>query len=348
MIQIDGSEGEGGGQVLRTSVALSALTNKPLRVFNIRAKRPYPGLMPQHLNAVAAVADLCDAQVKGLSIGAKEIEFIPSDIRSGKISVDVGTAGSATLVLQALMVPAMNAPGDVRIRVRGGTDVRWSPSADYMRYVTIPVLKKMGYLTEVELLERGYYPSGGGRIDIVTHPVKKLESLHLTEPGRLVTVKGVSHAHSDLGKALVAERCAKTARSILYNKLANTGFTRDIVIKNEYVKTLSYGSGITLYAETENTILGADALGEKGKRAEDVGKEAAEKLVEEITSKAAVDRYMADQLIPYLAVAGGSVMTGRQPSIHALTNAAIVNRFGYKVDVSGSMINAEKQLLEKR
>ena len=125
MIEIDGSAGEGGGQVLRTSVAFSALTGKPVRVYSIRGGRDVPGIKAQHLCAVSAVAEISDAQVKGLSIGSREIEFYPGVIRSGNISIDVGTAGSVTLVLQALMIPALHAPGDVAIRIRGGTDVKW-------------------------------------------------------------------------------------------------------------------------------------------------------------------------------------------------------------------------------
>jgi RNA 3'-phosphate cyclase len=344
MIEIDGSSGEGGGQVLRTAVAFSALTGKPVRVFNIRGLRNEPGIKAQHLCAVSAVAEISNARVKGSSIGSREMEFYPGNIRSGNISMDVGTAGSVTLVLQALMIPALQAPGDVAISVRGGTDVRWSPPADYLRHVTIPTLALMGFRAEVERLERGYYPAGGGRIDLAVRPAEEIKPLCIEEAGKIVSVKGISHAHSGLGKARVAERCAEEARKILMERFG----LADVTIASEYSDALSYGSGITLYAEKENSILGADALGEKGKRAEDVGREAALRLAREIDSKTGLDRHMIDQVIPYLAIAGGSVRTSGGLSMHARTNIDIVNRFGCSVQIVEDKIEAQALSFQHR
>ena len=288
MISIDGSKGEGGGQVLRTSIALSAVTQKPVRIFNIRAKRSNPGLRPQHLNAINSLAELCDAELKNAVVNSMEIEFIPQEIKSGKLDIDIGTAGSITLVLQALMIPAIFAPDKVRIQIRGGTDVRWSPPIDYLRFVTLPILRRFGYKAEIHLMRRGYYPAGGGRVNVEIFPVKKLKPINLTERGKILSARGISHAHSDLEKAGVARRQAKSARSLIFNKLSKLGFSQDIEIKQEYSKALSYGSGITLWIETENSVLGADSLGEKGKSSETVGGEAAQNLIEEIDSKASI------------------------------------------------------------
>ena len=341
MLSIDGSEGEGGGQVLRTAVALSAVTGQAVRVYNIRAKRSNPGIMPQHLSAVKAVADLCGAELKGASAGSGEIEFIPHEIRGGKLDIDVGTAGSVTLVLQALMIPAAFAPETVRIRVRGGTDVRWSPSIDYLRYVTLPVLGKLGYQADIKLLARGYYPAGGGKVAAEIHPVKELSSLNLTERGRIVSAGGMSHAHRDLEKRRVAERQAKAARTIVYNRLANLGYSGDVDVMHEYVDALSYGSGITLWVETEKSVLGSDSPGAQGISSESVGADAANRLVQEIDSCAPLDRYMADQIVPYLALAGGSVSVSEVTG-HTETNVNLLKAFGFDVSIQGKNITAQK------
>ena len=162
MIEIDGSYGEGGGSVLRIATALSALCSKPVKIYNIRSKRPKPGLMPQHLNAVKAVAKLSNANLSGLEIGSTELKFQPGKLTPGNYSIDVKTAGSITLILQAFMIPAAFTGGPVKITLIGGTDLRWSPSIDYFRNVTLPILKLMGYDAKTKLMKRGHYPRGGG------------------------------------------------------------------------------------------------------------------------------------------------------------------------------------------
>jgi len=341
MITIDGSRGEGGGQVLRTSVAMSAVTGEEFRIENIRANRKTPGIMPQHLNAIISTARLCNAETKGLRIGSMELEFYPRRIKGGKLSLNIGTAGSITLVLQALMIPSIFADRDVKVTITGGTDVRWSPPIDYLRFVTLPILKKFGYSAKIQLIKRGYYPAGGGKVKAVIESMKGMDRIELMNRGRLIAVKGISHCHSDLEKARVARRQARSARSLLYNELSNMGFNGDIEIKQEYSEALSYGSGITLWVETENSRVGADSLGEKRKKAELVGKEAAEDLIEELDSAAPLDRYMADQIVPYLAIAGGSVRVS-EVTEHAKTNVDVVNEFGFDVEIEGDVIRAKE------
>ncbi len=341
MITIDGSKGEGGGQILRTSVAMSAVTGREFRIENIRAKRKNPGIRPQHLNAINSVAKLCDAEIKGLKVGSMVLEFHPRRIKGGNLSLNIGTAGSITLVLQALMIPSIFADKEVKVTIIGGTDVGWSPPIDYLRFVTLPILEKFGYRADVQLIKRGYYPLGGGSVKAVIEPIGGIDRTRLMDQGRLIAVKGISHCNSDLEKAKVARRQARSARPILYNKLSNMGFTGDIEIKQEYSDALSYGSGITLWIETENSRLGADSLGEKGKKAELVGKEAAEDLIRELDSNAPLDRYMADQIVPYLALAGGSVRVS-EITQHAKTNVSIVNEFGFDVGIYGNIIKAKE------
>lgn len=342
MILIDGSEGEGGGQILRTSVALSAATGKPVKVCNIRAKRDVPGLRPQHLHAVKAVADLCDAEVSGLYTGSSEIVFKPGEVRGGRFSVDVGTAGSAVLVMQAFMFPAMYASEKTVLRVSGGTDVIRSPTADYLKHVTLKVFERFfGYRGNLEIKRRGYYPAGGGVLELSVEPIAGLKEVCVKEAGSITSVGGVSHAHKDLASRSVAERQAKSARIFLYNRLAGSGVDVSPDICIEYCDTLSHGSGLTLYAVTENSVIGSDSLGSKGRRAEEVGREAAAKLVDVLQSKAALDPYMGDQVVPYLAVAGGCVSVS-SVSLHASTNIDVVNRFGFRVRVDGCVLCADK------
>ncbi len=333
MIEIDGSIGEGGGQIIRTSVAFSAVLQEPIRITNIRAKRANPGLRAQHMNAIKAVAELCNATTKGVEIGSKEIEFIPSEIKTKKLNIDIGTAGSITLVLQALMVPAIYTKETIEIKIRGGTDVRLSPSIDYMKFVTLPILKRFGYNAEMEVIRRGYYPAGGGVVIARIHPTEKLKNINLIERGKILSIKGISHAHKDLQKSEVAERQASSAKLEIFNKL-----NMESRIQREYVDALSYGSGLTLFAETENSFIGSDSLGERGKRAEIVGNEAAESLIKEILSNAPLDKHMADQIIPYLAIAGGSVRVSGITG-HARTNVEIVRRFGFKLEMEGNVIS---------
>ncbi len=336
MIEIDGSKGEGGGQILRTAVSMSAVTGESVKVYDIRAGRDKSGLMAQHFSAVEAVAALCNAKVDGLVLGSDKIVFSPGKIRAGKYNIDVGTAGSTTLILQSLMLPAFFAPAQVSLQVIGGTDVKWSPSIDYVRYVFLPLIKKFGCRSSVELVGRGYYPAGGGKVTVEVMP-SKLRGIEILKPGKILSFKGSSHAHLGLKGAKVAERQVKGAEYAVRNALLDNGFCGGLKISQDYVTAQSYGSGITLWVETQNSILGADALGEKGRKAEDVGIEAGEKLLEDLASHAALDRYMADQIVPYLAVAGGEVSVSEITG-HARTNVDVVNMFGYDVSIKGKRI----------
>ena len=212
--------------------------------------------------------------------------------------------------------------------------MRWSPPVDYLNFVTLSLLKKFGYDAELELLKRGYYPKGGGEVLVIIKP-SRLEKIELTERGEILNTMGISHAHSDLKKSEVAERQSKSARFLFFNKLK-----KEVKMKNEYSDTLSYGSGITLWAETENSILGADSLGEKGKRAETVGDEAARNLIDALNTNAALDKHMADQIVPYLALAGGSVSVS-EITQHTKTNVEIVNKFGFNLEVKGNIISSK-------
>lgn len=312
MIEIDGSGG--GGQILRTSLALSALEKKSVRVFNIRAKRPKPGLKTQHMKSIHALQWVCSAEVEGCEPGSKEIRFYPGDLRQGKLKIDIGTAGSVTLILQALMITSVRRR--VKAEIAGGTMVKWSPTFHYMNNVTLPVLQKTGFKGEMVLKRHGFYPKGGGKV-VADFGPSKLKPIYLTKRGETKFVFGFSTATKDLERAKVAERMKKSAKKIIPDSNIDRG----------YVDADSTGAAMDLIACTENSIFGSNSLGEPGRPAEKVGKEAAKKLLGELDSGAALDEHMSDQILPFLALAGGGRITVPRISRHVKTNMEVIERF---------------------
>ncbi|NOQ55284.1 MAG: RNA 3'-terminal phosphate cyclase [Nanohaloarchaea archaeon] len=324
MVVVDGSAGEGGGQVIRTSVALSALTGRPVKITNIRANRCMSGLRAQHVSGINAVADLCNAQTECVSVGSEEIEFVPNKIETKHIDVKIATAGSIGLVLQALLIPAMHIKEKIEINISGGAVFgKWSPPLLYTKHVLFPILLKMGYRIDMDILKYGYYPKGGSEVKVVVQPAKELKTLDLSDRGRLLRISGAAHSSSSLKKGKVSEREAEAAEKYLSDKY---GVPVNVDVK--YSGTDSVGTSIVLWAEFENTVMGADALGDVGVRAETVGHSAAKILSGFIDSGATVDEYMGDQLPPYLAsVKGMSSYTMPEMSSHAKTNIDVVKMF---------------------
>ena len=328
MIVIDGSYGEGGGQILRTSVALSVITGKPVKIVKIRANRPNPGLRPQHLHGILALKELSNAKVKGAQVGSTVLEFIPGKAEPKHIRVPIKTAGSITLVLQALL-PAMAFTGG-SFEITGGTDVPWSPPVDYLKNVTLFALEKMGLKVELELKRRGHYPKGGGLVTGRVEPWGEMKPLEATELGKIERFGGISHA-ANL-PAHVAERQAKAAKERL-EELYNV----PVEIETEVSRSLGPGSGIVVWAGTDSLRLGGDALGKRGKLAEVVGREAADELIEALTPGKAADRFLGDQLIPFLAFAGGEIGVTEITS-HLVTNVWVVEQFlGGVFEVEGEI-----------
>ncbi len=334
LIDIDGSLGEGGGQILRTTLALAAVLQREVRVRKIRAGRPQPGLRAQHLAGVEAAALMCDAIVEGAEVGSTEVVFSPGRLRAGSFRFDVGTAGSIGLVLQTLMPLSAFLPGSMELEITGGTDVKWSPPVDYLRMVTLPILRSMKYDGKVDLQRRGHYPRGGGLVRFSSNPVASLAPIKGRIPGAVRSVNGISHAvglHEH-----VAERQAESARRILAAK----GFVVDQIVLEDSGTSLSPGSGIVLWAHMANgTVIGGDCLGEKGKPAEGVGEEAALRLVEEVESNSFLDSHMGDMVVPFMALAKGvSEVTVSRVTQHCITNLRIAQQVGgVKFDVEGEL-----------
>ncbi len=318
MIEIDGSEKSGSGTILRMAIAFSAITEQPLHIYKIRQNRPQPGLKPQHLEAVRTAAKLCDAEVEGARTDSRELWFKPKKVRGGKIEAEIGTAGSISMLLMTVLPMCAYAENPVHLRIsRGGTDVPHSPTINYLRFVLLPTLQRMGLNTVLAVRKYGYYPKGNGEVTVAVTPRNPLKPLKLEDPGNIRSIKGVSVC-TFLADRKVAERQAKAANDYLGHR----GQKADIEILNDASNPLQKGSSLVLYAESNtNAILGADAIGELRKASETVGTEAAEKLYQEISAKSTVDVHLADLLVPYVALANGkSTYLTRTITDHLQTN----------------------------
>lgn len=333
-IEIDGNHGSGGGQIIRTAISMSALTGKPCHIRNIRAKRENPGLSYQHLTAVKAVQELCNAQVKGAELRSEELYFSPGTINSGTFNFDIGTAGSITLVLQALLPAALHAKGPIKFLISGGTNVPLAPTPEYFQHIFSDYLHKMGIMIESETLKYGFYPKGGGKIQVLIKPSIP-KPLNLESKGDLLKVDCWSIATKDLEKALVNERQI-------------TGFRKEMNLKIErknmsYVDSLSTGTSVHAHAHYSNCKLGADCLGERGLKAEDVGKKCAESLKREMNSGGCADRHCVDQLLPFMAFAGKSRILANEITEHAKSNIYVIEKFlPVSFKISGNFIEVER------
>jgi len=317
MIEIDGSFGY--GQVLRTSIALSSLASKPIRIFNIRKGRSRPGLMPQHLAGVKIAGEFSNAKIRGLAIGSTEIEFIPNELNISDKKIDIGTAGQIPLLLQTLFPLLLKADEETDLEITGGTSGLGSPSMQFLQFVTFPILSRFGIsVPQVEIVKEGFYPRGGGKVKIRTFPAKKINAVQIMERGKIKIIKGVSVVGSLPNH--VSERQSTGA----IQTLKKHGFDLDLESKN--VNTLSPGTSITLWAECENSILGSDEIGKKGLRAEVVGENCAKNLIKSIESISALDKWTADQVLIFLSLAhGSSEIKVEEITEHCRTNMKVIN-----------------------
>ena len=321
MIEIDGTFGEGGGQIIRTAIALAAITGKEVEIKNIRANRPKPGLAAQHLHAVKAVEKLSGGRTEGLALRSTRLKFAPGALKGFEGEIDIGTAGSITLLLQCLIPVAVFADSETKVRIRGGTDVKWSPPMDFYTEVFLKAIREMGCDLHLDLKRRGYYPKGDGLVEAKITPSHPLNGIVLVECEREGVVKGISHSCGL--PAHVAERQAKAAESVLNAAGYDSELKTEIDERNGKRTT---GCGITLWKGYKS----GSALGERGKRAERVGEEAAGNIIKELESASAatVDVYLADQLIPYIALANGkSEIRVREVTKHIETNMYVTKKF---------------------
>lgn len=347
MIVIDGSYGEGGGQVLRTALTLSAITGQAVRIERIRAGRRNPGLQAQHLTGVLAIARVCGAELEGARLGSTTLSFVPRHPpQAGTYRFDVaeqrkgGSAGSVTLVLHTLILPLALAEGSSQVTLRGGTHVAWSPPYQHLERVYLPMLRRMGIAVRASISRWGWYPEGGGEVtvEVAGRPGQRPTALELAERGTLRSLGGLS-ASANLPEH-VAERQRRRAEELL----REAGFTPCLEVmrasrpspllapgtarREQEVRASGTGSALLLIAECEGVAAGFSALGERGKPAERVAEEAVRDLLRWWQSGAAVEMHLADQLLLPLALAEGpSSFATCRVTQHLLTNAWVIRQF---------------------
>jgi len=329
ILRVDGAQGEGGGQLLRTALALSAVRGVPVEVHSIRARRKKPGLQAQHLTAVAALVQICRAQVEGASLGSQRVLFSPGAVQPGEYRFDVGTAGSTALVLQAILLPLALAPGPSRVTITGGTHVPWSPPVDYLQHVVLPVLAGMGVTARLRVDRWGFYPQGGGRVVVEVEGGADLQAVSLLFRGGSTDLCGVSAV------ANLPRKIAERQRDRVLQRLQGEGRTAEI----ELIEADAPGAGsfLSLVAETAGIPAGFSALGERGKPAQRVADEAVDALFDFLKAEAACDPHLADQLILPMALAPGtSRLTTSRVTRHLLSTVQLAQQLlGCPVQVGG-------------
>lgn len=318
MIDIDGSEGEGGGQMLRSSLSLAICTGKSFRIRNIRANRDKPGLMRQHLTSVKAAAEICGASVEGAELYSREVTFRPGAVRAGDYSFAIGTAGSCTLVLQTVLPPLMLASSSSRVRVTGGTHNRASPPFDFLQRSFLPLLARMGPRVDLQLASPGFYPRGGGEIRAQITPASRLASLELMQRGAFV--RGWAEAYVAGLPGHIAERELEVVGRIL-------GWEAGQLHLRALPSDLGPGNAIALSVEYEQVTEVFTGFGEKGVRAEDVARGAATEAAAYLSSLAPVGEHLADQLLLPLALGEGGRFVAMNASSHLRSNANVVQTF---------------------
>ncbi|HEX8961283.1 MAG TPA: RNA 3'-terminal phosphate cyclase [Geobacteraceae bacterium] len=332
MIEIDGSFGEGGGQILRTALSLSCLFGKPFRIYNIRKGRAKPGLAPQHLVAVRAAQRLARAEVRGDDKGSTELSFSPRGVTGGEFEFDIGTAGSTILVLQTLIPALLFSGGKSRVTLSGGTHVPFSPSFHYLAGVFIPFLGRLGLQIRLQIEACGFYPRGGGQIRAEVGPTREVAPLQARERGSLVRLDGIS-AVGNLPLS-IAERQKTALLEVLLTRLHQ----REAPVRIDLQAVSGPGQGTFLFLKGvfTGTVAGFTSLGALGKRAETVGEEVAQEFLAYHAAEGALDPHLPDQIVLYLALCPeASVFTTTCITSHLLTNLwaiGLFHEFRYRID----------------
>lgn len=337
MIEIDGSIG--GGQVLRMAVGLSTLLQEPIKVINIRTNRKEakPGLRPQHITGVKVLSQFSDAIVSGLEEGSTTVQFTPKKLQVDSKKIDIGTAGSITLLLQSLLPVLVFTKKPISLEIKGGTEVNWSPPVQYYQNVAFPLLRKLGAEIDLEVIKHGYYPKGGGIVKVNSKPVKKLRAWNCLSRGEIQSLL-IDSTFGGFSKDFAKAQGEAAIRTLQYHYP-----NAKISMNFKTVETLSPGTSCTCYALCENSILGGSSLGERAVNPEIVGQEAAEDLVRSLKGQACLDKYMADQILPFLALAQGtSTVSVEGITEHVITNIKTIEKIlPVKFQIKGKEISVQ-------
>jgi len=327
MKEIDGSEG--GGQIFRSALGLAAVTQQPVRITGIRGNRPEPGLKPQHLTVLDTLTEITDATVSGGEPGSSTVEFDPGPPQAGEYTARIGTAGSISLLFDAILPLATAIDEPLSVTAHGGTEVKWSPPLVVHQQIKLPFCRQFGLHASIERHQTGFYPAGGGSATLHLQPTT-LSPISADDRGEFVTARVYSIASQDLANKDVASRQAVTAEEQLDS--------HDLDVRTQQcwsVDTKSTGSALAVELEYEHTRAGFDALGSPGLPAEEVAEQALEEAFAFHTSGAAVDRQLADQLLVFLAMAGGELSI---PAVtdHIASSLELLGQFGFELDVEES------------
>jgi RNA 3'-terminal phosphate cyclase (ATP) len=333
MITIDGSIGEGGGQVLRTALALSIATGRPLRIEHIRSKRPKPGLLRQHLTAVQAATAVGDAQVEGDAIGSTALTFVPRAIRPGEYRFAVGTAGSATLVMQTVLPPLLLASGESTLTLEGGTHNPWAPPFDFLQRAFMPLVNRLGPHVETTLKRPGFYPAGGGAFAVTVRPSKALGRLELIDRGNVVA-RRVTAMLANLPKHIADRELRVALDGLNWNRECGSVVNVDGVP--------GPGNLVLIELESEHVTEIASGFGEVGVAAEAVADRAVKDMRRYLVAGVPVGVHLADQLLTVLALSEGGVFRTVSLSRHSLTNIEVIRQF---VDVRIALVEEGRDVV---
>ena len=333
MIKIDGSYGEGGGQILRSSLGLSMVTGEPFKIERIRSGRKKPGLLRQHLTAVKAAAQISEAEIEGAELGSQTLTFIPGQVKGGEYHFSVGTAGSGILVLQALLPALITAKGKTRLTIEGGTHNPYAPPYDFLKRVFLPQLEKMGCKVETEIESHGFYPAGGGKYTAKIQPAKRLKKIELFEKGKVVRklVRGIV---SQIPLSIAGDEVKIILKALSWNE--NLGLV-------EKVDSPGPGNAVMLEIQSENVTEMFTGFGEMRVPLKKIARNTLNQAKRYIAAGVPVGRFLADQLLIPMAMAGGGRFITLPPSMHTITNMEIIGKF---LDVEIHSNEIEKEIWE--
>ena len=318
IVTLDGSEGEGGGQMLRSSLSLALVTGTPLRMVNVRAGRAKPGLLRQHLTALRAAAEVSGARVEGAELGSREVLFAPGRVRAGEYAFRVGTAGSATLVMQTVLPALLCAAGPSTVTFEGGTHNPMAPSYDFIERVFLPVLNRMGPTVTCALARAGFYPAGGGRFTVGVTPATRLARVEIMERGEVRAKRVVARVAGLSGG--IAARELTAADEVL-------GWGRECLRVETLPRDEGPGNVVLVEVACAHATEVFVHCGEKGKSAEAVGAAVAAEARAWLDAEVPVGEHLADQLLLPMALAGGGRFVTTEPTLHTTTNARVIERF---------------------